>query len=183
MARRPNFDSKYHRSAAARFACEQGSSAMRSLLRVTFAFAGCAILVGCEPASPSESTPAAAQSAATESVKAQVGVGKQGRSLDNETGIGKMVSAPVSAFFAVKERVAFDIQIPQALGLYRATEGRFPKSHEEFMEKIIKANQIKLPDLPAGMVYRFNPELGELWVDPQNPPDAGGADAPAGSNP
>jgi hypothetical protein len=81
--------------------------------------------------------------------------------------------------FAVKEKVAFDIQIPQALGLFRATEGRLPKSHEEFMEKIIKANQIKLPELPAGMVYRFNTELGELWVDPV----AGNVEVQPGSKP
>ena len=144
----------------------------------TFSLASCVMFAGCEP-KPTASNPPA-PTAPTESVKAQVGVGAKGRSLDHETGVGKMVSAPVSALFAVKERVAFDIQIPQALGLFRATEGRFPKSHEEFMEKIIKANQIKLPELPAGAVYRFNTELGELWVDP---PADGNANVPAVSNP
>ena len=151
---------------------------MHHLLRFLFAGGCCLALVGCEPM-PTASTPAEpATSPAMESMKAQVGSGIKGRSLDNETGVGKMISAPVSAFFAVKERVAFDIQIPQALGLFRASEGRFPKSHEEFMEKIVKANQIKLPELPPGMVYRFNTELGELWVDPVNPP--AGQQNPAG---
>ncbi len=156
---------------------------MHRMLRVSLAVASCGLLAGCDPVSPTASTPPATPPAATESTKAQVGVGKQGRSLDNETGVGKMISAPVSAFFAVKERVAFDIQIPQALNLFRATEGRFPKSHDEFMQKIVKANQIKLPELPAGMVYRFNTELGELWVDPISPPEAGTASVPPGSNP
>ena len=143
------------------------------------ALASCAMFIGCEPMPTASNPPAptAAESIPAESVKAQVGVGAKGRSLDNETGVGKMISGPVSALFAVKERVAFDIQIPQALNLFRASEGRLPKSHEEFMEKIVKANQIKLPELPAGMVYRFNTELGELWVDPvatdnANPPAA-----------
>ena len=144
----------------------------------TFSLASCVILAGCEPLPKAANPPAPATP--KESMKAQVGVGAKGRSLDNETGVGKMVSAPVSALFAVKERVAFDIQIPQALGHFQATEGRFPKSHEEFMEKIVKANQIKLPELPAGAVYRFNTELNELWVDP---PANSNAPAPAGKNP
>ncbi len=143
---------------------------MYRLICFTIASACCLTFIGCEPM-PNPSTSAEPATApAMESMKAQVGSGAKGRSLDNEVGVGKMISAPVSAFFAVKERVAFDIQIPQALGLFRASEGRFPKSHEEFMEKIVKANQIKLPELPAGMVYRFNTELGELWVDPISPP-------------
>lgn len=141
---------------------------MHRLLYLTCVCAGVAAFAGCEPMPTASSPPAPVT--ATESTKAQVGVGIKGRSLDNETGVGKMISAPVSAFFAVKERVAFDIQIPQALGLFRASEGRCPKSHEEFMEKIVKANQIKLPELPAGAVYRFNTELCELWVDPIDPP-------------
>ncbi len=156
---------------------------MRRILMPSFLIVGCVLSVGCEPMPVGAPSPAAQNPAAqtpAESVKAQVGVGAKGRSLDGETGVGKMVSAPVSAFFAVKERVAFDIQIPQALGLFRASEGRFPKSHQEFMDKIIKANQIKLPELPEGMVYRFNTELGELWVDP---PAQGNTNAPAGPTP
>ncbi len=137
---------------------------MNRILSLTIASICCFAFSGCEPTQTASTPPDS--TAPTESMKAQVGTGIQGRSLDNETGIGKMISAPVSAFFAVKERVAFDIQIPQALRLFRATEGRCPKSHEEFMDKIIKANQIKLPALPPGAVYRFNPELCELWVDP-----------------
>lgn len=157
---------------------------MHRFLCCTFSIVCCVMLAGCEPMPTATNTPAPAAQTPAESVKAQVGVGAKGRSLDGETGVGKMVSAPVSAFFAVKERVAFDIQVPQALSLFRASEGRFPKSHQEFMEKIVKANQIKLPELPAGMVYRFNTELGELWVDPvaaANP--TGNANAPAGPNP
>jgi len=153
---------------------------MHRFLYFTFSIASCVTIAGCEPMPTATNPPPPAVQTPTESVKAQVGVGAKGRSLDNETGVGKMISTPVSALFAVKERVAFDIQIPSALNLFRASEGRFPKSHEEFMEKIVKANQIKLPELPAGMVYRFNTELGELWVDPV---DANNANAPAGPNP
>ncbi len=153
---------------------------MHRFLLFTFSISSCVIMVGCEPMPTATNAPVPAVQTPQESAKAQVGVGIKGRSLDNETGVGKMISAPVSALFAVKERVAFDIQIPQALNLFKATEGRFPKSHQEFMDKIIKANQIKLPELPAGMVYRFNTELGELWVDPVA---TNNANAPAAPTP
>lgn len=46
----------------------------------------------------------------------------------------------------------------QALNLYWATEGDYPKTHEEFMEKIIKFNKIQLPELEAGVEYIYDPE-------------------------
>ena len=87
---------------------------MHRFLCFTFSIAICAMIAGCEPTPTASKPPAPAVQTPAESVKAQVGVGAKGRSLDNETGIGKMISGPVSTLFAVKERVAFDIQIPQA---------------------------------------------------------------------
>lgn len=101
--------------------------------------------------------------------KAGVGVGIRGDSLRNEEGIGKMIASPAVAYFNVREKVVFEIQIPQALNFYKALEGKLPKNHEEFMEKIIKAKSIPLPELKPGMKYRYRPdlgELGELWVEP-----------------
>ena len=98
--------------------------------------------------------------------KAGVGVGIRGDSLRNEEGIGEMIAAPAVALFNTKERVVFEIQIPQALQLFQALEGRLPKSHDEFMSKIVKANSIQLPELKPGMKYNFRPDVGELWVEP-----------------
>src|SRR5688572_11852263 len=67
--------------------------------------------------------------------KAQVGVGVKGRDL----GTG-FVSTPVKAFFLTKERLVFEIQVPQAMQLFEAENGRKPQSQEEFMEKIINFN-------------------------------------------
>jgi hypothetical protein len=97
----------------------------------------------------------------TEIVKAEKGVGLKGRSLDQYEGI---VVTPVKALFSAKERVVFEIQIPHALNLYQASEGELPKSHEEFMEKIVEANKIKLPQLPPKAEYLYDPETGELMV-------------------
>jgi hypothetical protein len=94
-------------------------------------------------------------------VPAQVGVGKRGRSLDNETGV---LVQPAKSLFAFAERAVFEIQIPQALKLFEATEGRKPNSDEEFMSRIIRANNIRLPELPDGQTYRYDPQRGELMV-------------------
>jgi hypothetical protein len=105
----------------------------------------------------------------TETVKADVGVGQKGRGLDPHEGI---YVTPAKAYFAAKERIIFQIQIPEALKLYKALEGSAPKTHEEFMEQIIQANQIKLPELPPGAKYVYKPETEELMVErpqPANP--------------
>ena len=75
--------------------------------------------------------------------KAQVGVGEKGRGY----GAGP-VATPVAALFASKERIIFEMRIPEAMKIYKALNGRAPKSHEEFMKGIIEADRIKLPELP-----------------------------------
>ena len=96
--------------------------------------------------------------------KAEVGVGKKGRSY----GKGVIVT-PVATLFAVRERLVFEVQIPEAMKLFKATEDRAPKSHEEFMEKIIKANNIHLPELPEGDRYRYDPKTEQLMVESPAP--------------
>ena len=98
----------------------------------------------------------------TERVVAGVGVGKQGRSLDKRSG---PIVEPVKALFATKERLTFDVQLKHAMDLYKATHGRLPKSHEEFMAQIVKFNKIKLPALPEGHKYIYDPQRGELMVE------------------
>ena len=115
---------------------------------------------------------AAAAAAAEESLVAQkagVGVGVKGRSLEgsSESNPATLISAPAAAYFRTKEKIAFEIQIPQALNLYMAEKGRNPRNHDEFMRDIIDANRIVLPKLPTGMVYRYDSEKGELWVIPE----------------
>jgi hypothetical protein len=106
------------------------------------------------PATPAPATPEPVR------VKAEKGVGAKGR------GYGQgVIATPVATLFAAKERIAFDIQIPHAMNLFKAMEGRMPNSHEEFMEKIIKENQIKLPTLPEGERYVYDPKKEQLMVE------------------
>ena len=97
-------------------------------------------------------------------VKAAVGAGKKGRRLDDER-LVQMIVTPARAFFRTQERLVFEIQIPQALNLYQATNGNKPKTHDEFMEQIIGANSIRLPELPAGQRYVYDVESGELMIE------------------
>ena len=133
-----------------------------------------ACVVGCDQSSSVVDTPprptdseVVAKAPMAEAKPAQVGVGVQGQSLKEETGIGKLIAQPALTLFQTKEKVVFEIQIPQAMEIYRATDGEYPATHEDFMAKIIKANNILLPKLPAGQEYRYRPEEHQLWVEPK----------------
>jgi hypothetical protein len=121
-----------------------------------------------EPA-PSQPSPSPQQPAANppatpappmEQKKAEVGVGKKGR------GYGQgVIATPAATLFAAKERLIFEDLIPHAMDIFKATEDRAPKTHEEFMEKIIKANDIRLPALPPGHSYKYDPAQSQLMVE------------------
>ena len=59
---------------------------------------------------------------------------------------------------------AAKIQITQAVNLFNAEHGRYPKDHEEFMEMVVKPNQIQLPVLPGGVEYQYDVENHELKI-------------------
>jgi len=98
---------------------------------------------------------------------ATVGVGKKGRGYG-----GGPISTPIAAYFSTRQRIVFDIEIPPAMNAYRALNGHFPKSHEVFMEEIIKANSIRLPELPSGERYVYDAEKAKTMntYDPRDPP-------------
>ncbi|MEC9093874.1 MAG: hypothetical protein VX438_14285 [Planctomycetota bacterium] len=92
--------------------------------------------------------------------KARVGVGKKGEGYGNLVPILK----PAATFWKVKEKIAFEIVIPKTLQLFEATHGRKPKSHAEFMKKIIEEGKVKLPQLDEGLEYFYDAQNGELMV-------------------
>lgn len=49
------------------------------------------------------------------------------------------------------------LNIVHALDLYWGEHGEYPKSHEEFMEKIVKFNNLVLPELDPGVEYIYDP--------------------------
>lgn len=103
-------------------------------------------------------TPPAASTPPLVMEKAEAGVGAKGR----DYGPG-LVTTPISQYFLAKEKTVFDIQVPKAMQLYKATTGHAPQSLEEFV-KVMKENQIKLPELPEGHKYVYDPQAEQLQV-------------------
>ncbi len=134
-------------------------------------------LLGCDTSDTIDSAPPPAEetTANMEARKAGVGVGKQGSAMRGDDSLAaKMVTSSARAYFDTKEKIVFEIQLPQAMQLYKAQDnfGKGPQSHEEYMQKIVKANNIPLPKLPEGMQYVYKPDIEELWVEPIAQSDA-----------
>lgn len=92
-------------------------------------------------------------------IEAKTGVGAKGRNYG-----GGIITEPIRQKFRAEQWVALEVQVPKALQLFEATEGRLPSTHEEFIKKIIVANQIALPKLPPGQEFVYVPEKGKLMV-------------------
>jgi hypothetical protein len=137
-------------------------------------------LAGCEPPRTSSTSPGPAEDVAApqprpavepaepvEMVRepAAVGVGKRGEDIPAEPRPVDIITTPTNIYFQAQEQVVFQIQIPQAMSLYKASEGQAPRSEEEFFEKIIQANNIKLPELPSGHRYVYDPATEQLLVE------------------
>ena len=73
------------------------------------------------------------------------------------------ITAPLSAYGPMMEKIS-DIQVTPAINLFHATEDRYPKDYDEFMEKIIRVNNIQLPVLPGGKKYQYDVENHKLVV-------------------
>ncbi|MDX1968106.1 MAG: hypothetical protein SFV23_13105 [Planctomycetaceae bacterium] len=82
---------------------------------------------------------------------------------DSKVHITNPITGPIEARGPMLEQTA-KLQIQHTLNIYNATEGKYPESHEEFMEKIIKPNGIKLPVLPGGAKYQYDVANHELVV-------------------
>ena len=82
------------------------------------------------------------------------------------------ITSGTSAYGPMLERISKS-HIEHAVNLYHATEDRYPKDLDEFMEKIIKPNNIQLPVLPGGKLYQYDVENHKLVV----------VDAPAAPTP
>lgn len=73
------------------------------------------------------------------------------------------VTAPMSVLASSLERLP-KLQIEDTLNKFNALEGRYPNSHDEFMTRIIKENNIQLPVLPGGKKYQYDVANHQLVV-------------------
>jgi hypothetical protein len=65
------------------------------------------------------------------------------------------ITGPLEVLKSVRMKLPA-LQIEHAVNLFNASEGRYPQSHEEFMTRIIQENQLRLPQLPAGLEYQYD---------------------------
>lgn len=65
-------------------------------------------------------------------------------------------------------------QIKHAIDLYHATNDRYPRDYDEFVNEILKPNNIALPVLPPYQKYGYDAEEHKLIIleypDRKNPP-------------
>ncbi len=77
------------------------------------------------------------------------------------------ITDPITGPLAALQNAKIDIPqlaIQHALDLFNAAEGRYPNSFEEFMTRVIKENQIQLPQLPQGMEFQYDVENHKLLI-------------------
>lgn len=75
--------------------------------------------------------------------------------VDSQVKVTNPITGPLEAYEPLKLQVS-ELAINQAVELFRATEGRYPKNYEEFMARVIRANSIRLPQPAAGTRYEYD---------------------------
>ena len=73
------------------------------------------------------------------------------------------ITAPLSAYGPMMERIS-TVEITHAVNLFHAENERYPKDLDEFMEKIVKPNNIRLPVLPYKGRYEYDVGKHELLI-------------------
>lgn len=110
------------------------------------------------PATVAEDPPAAEAAPPRERVEGNKPV-KQGNPS------GGYLSAVAGGYRSAREKIEM-LPIDQAIQHFWATEGRYPKSHEEFMEKVVKPLQMQLPEVEEGYELQYDPEDHAMWKVP-----------------
>ena len=131
------------------------------LLGTACLLASCSKAPPKSPASSTEKASAATPVRGGEVRKrAQAGVGKRGQKLMERNGI---LSAPAKQIFATEQKLMF-MKADQALKAFEVMNDRYPRSTKEYMDGVIKANYLTLPELPAGDRYEFDTKTHTLMV-------------------
>ena len=115
--------------------------------------------------SPTATTELATSAAALEPQVVTAKTPKKGRTLHDQ---GSYLSAVGSARFRAEHQLIFH-QVTHALNLYWGEHGYYPKSHEEFIVKIIEPNSIVLPELEEGQEYWYDASDHLLKFRPASP--------------
>ena len=71
------------------------------------------------------------------------------------------VTAPLAVFLNVRDRPEM-LRMEQAVRDFEVLEGRFPTDLDEFMERIVRENEIELPPVQPGYELDYLPDEGKL---------------------
>ncbi len=131
-------------------------------------------LVGVDLDTSAESAPPVTPPAETKPVPILGAKTQDIRETDKEKQAGAVVASPKivardpiritgNAYVSIIGQAA-TLNIKKAVDFYQAETGEYPKTTEEFMEKIIKANNIALPKLPFYQEYTYDVPTHSLVV-------------------
>ena len=115
--------------------------------------------VSVQPATPVADQPAPAP---TPEYKTTAQAGDSGFKR-GQLGRTSIFNYQINSLFRTRERINLQL-VEYNMKLYKAEHGNAPKTHEEFMSKIIDAGMIKLPELKEGCRYDYNPQTEELEI-------------------
>ena len=76
---------------------------------------------------------------------------------------GGIITEPIHQYFRLQDKLKLD-QIEYGLKLYHAEHGRYPATMQEFVDQILTPQQVKLPELPPGREFVYDPQQGKLFV-------------------
>ena len=75
------------------------------------------------------------------------------------------VTVPIASLFSIKERVTFEIAIPNAIQAYKKRNGgQSPRTHEQFMQNVIAGTTSNCPTRRPATSYLYDPAKEELQV-------------------
>ncbi|MDG2127263.1 MAG: hypothetical protein P8K08_04670 [Fuerstiella sp.] len=87
--------------------------------------------------------------------------GKQ--TVSSKVRMSNPLTGALDAYEPTKQKIG-ELQIQRSVDIFNAIEGRYPKDHEEFMTKVIKANGIRLPQLGPDKQYQYDVANHTLMV-------------------
>jgi len=78
------------------------------------------------------------------------------------------ITGPLEAYEPMKQQIS-QLGIKKAVDLFHASEGRYPKDHAEFMQRVIKENNIRLPKLGKEFDFEYDVDNHELLIVKADP--------------
>ena len=76
---------------------------------------------------------------------------------------GNPITSPLRNFEPIKQQIS-QLGIKKAVDLFHANEGRYPKDHAEFMQRVIKENSIRLPKLGKDFDFEYDVDNHKLLI-------------------